>query len=547
MAMIDGGGLVGKALKAEGVKFLFALWGLHIMPVMEGCDRAGIRVIDTRHEQAAGHAAEGWARVTGEPGVVGVTAGPGVTDVVTAVANAYHAGSPMLVLAGRSPMNSFEKGTLQEMDHVEIMRPITKWSRTVFETARLPEYISIAYRQALAGRPGPVMLECPLDILVNQVEEDQVLFPEPARSRTSCSVPGNPCLVKKAAELLRNAQRPVVMAGNTVFWSRASKELQRFVQALGAPIFLNGMGRGCVPGDDPHLFVYARRQALGQADVTMLIGTEIDFRLNYGAPPLFNPDGRVIQVDIDQPEIGRNRHIDIGIFGDTREVLKQLLAELEGTPRSSGWLEKVRAVENERLKALQPQMESGAVPIHPLRLLKEVRDFIDRDAIVIGDGGDIVSFAAQVLRINHPGHWLDPGRLGCLGVGTGFALAAKLARPDRQVVIIHGDGAFGLNAMEFDTMARHNAPVVSIIGNNGVWMPAVEGDRALGRRLGPTRYDRLVEALGGHGELVERPEQIRPALERAFASGLPAALNVMIDPTAAYSHMTSATVAPPRG
>jgi acetolactate synthase-1/2/3 large subunit len=540
MAVVDGGTLVAKALKAEGVRYLFVLWGFHVAYIIDACEREGIRIIDTRHEQAAGHAAEGWARVTGQPGVAAVTAGPGVTDVVTAVANAFQAGSPMLILGGRSPLNSFEKGTLQELNHIEFLTPITKWARTVFETKRIPEYISIAYRHALAGRPGPVFLECPVDILWSQVEESEVFFPAPSKSRTTSKTPGNPELVKAAAELLAAAQRPVVMAGNAVYWSKASQELQQFIEAINAPVFLNGMGRGCVPADHPQFFVYSRRFALSQADVVVLIGTEIDFRLNYGAPPLFNPQGKVIQIDIEQTEIGRNRNIDVGILGDAKEVLNQLLAELDNkkVQKGTAWLEKVRAFETQRSKALESSLNSDAVPIHPLRLLKEVGEFLDRDAIIVGDGGDIVSFAAQILKTNYPGHWLDPGKLGCLGVGTGFAMAAKLAKPDKQVLIVHGDGSFGLNGMEFDTMVRHKIPVVSVIGNNRAWMPISDGDRALGRHLGWARYDKMVEALGGHGEFVERPEEIRPALKRAFASGLPAAINVMIDQAVGYAHAT---------
>ncbi len=542
MAKIDGGTLVAKALKAEGVKYLFGLFGGHIASILAGSNREGIKIIDVRHEQAAGHAAEGWARVTGQLGVAVVTAGPGVTDVVTAVANAFQAGSPMLVLAGRSPVGSFEKGPLQEMDHLEFMKPITKWARTVYETKRIPEYISIAYKYALAGKPGPVFLECPVDVLNTMVEESEVVFPNPGKSRTTSKVLGNPELVKEAAELLIKAHRPVVMAGNTVYWSQASRELQQFIETINAPVFLNGMGRGCISADHPQIFVYSRRFALSQADITVLIGTAIDFRLSYGAPPLFNRDGKVIQIDIDQTEIGHNRPVDVGILGDTKEVLKQLIAELvqRGVPKRSEWLEKVRADEAERIKAQEPFMNSDAIPIHPCRLLREVRNFLDRDAIVVGDGGDIVSFAAQILKIYYPGHWLDPGKLGCLGVGTGFAIAAKLAKPDKQVLIVHGDGAFGLNAMEFDTMVRHDIPVVSVIGNNRAWNPISKGRESLARGLGLARYDKVVEALGGHGEFVEKPEEIRPALERAFASGLPACVNVMIDQTIGYGHVTSA-------
>jgi len=546
MANVDGGSLVAKALKAEGVRYLFVLWGFHIFTIIEACEREGIKIIDTRHEQAAGHAAEGWAKVTGQPGVAAVTAGPGVTDVVTAVANAFQAGSPMLVIGGRSPVNSFEKGTLQELDHLGFLKPITKWARAVFEARRIPEYVAMAYRHALAGRPGPVFLECPIDILESQVEETQVFFPEPAKSRATSRILGDPELIKEAAKLLVASRKPVVIAGNTVYWSQGSQELKQFIEAIHAPVFLNGMGRGCIPCDHAQFFVYSRRFALSQADVTVLIGTEIDFRLNYGAPPLFNPEGKVIQIDIDQTEIGHNRNIDIGIVGDTKEVLGQLLAELDRKrmPKRTAWLERVRAFEAERVRTLEPLLSSDAVPIHPLRLLREVRDFLDRDAIIVGDGGDIVSFAAQVLKTHYPGHWLDTGKLGCLGVGTGFAMAAKLAKPDKQVLIVFGDGSFGLNGMEFDTMVRHNIPVVAVIGNNRAWMPITDGDPALARHLGWARYDKVVEALGGHGEFVERPEEIRPALERAFACGLPAAVNVMIDQTVGYRHVTPTIASP---
>jgi acetolactate synthase-1/2/3 large subunit len=540
-SFLDGGRLVGKALKAEGVEYLFGLWGDHMTPAMMGCDEEGIKIIDVRHEQAAGHAAEGWARVTGQPGVAMVTAGPGVTNVFTALANAFYSGSPMLVLAGRSPIDSNEKSPLQEMDHLEFVRPVTKWARTVYEAKRIPEYISIAYRHALAGRPGPVLLELPMDVVHAPVEESEVIFPEPAKSRTGSSVLGNSELVKKAVELLIRAERPAVIAGNTVYWSQASTELAKFIETIQAPTYLNGMGRGCISPDHPLFFNYSRRFAFSQADVALLIGTAIDFRLNYGEPPFFNKDTKVIQIDIDQTEIGHNRLVDVGIMGDIKEVLKQLLIELEGIKAKdrSDWLEKVRAQERQREEAFEPFLNSDAVPIHPLRLLKEVRDFLRRDAIVVGDGGDIVSFAARVLKIHYPGHWLDPGRLGCLGVGAGFALAAKLARPDKQVLIIHGDGAFGFSAMEFDTMVRHKIPVVSVIGNNQGWSTVPEGSRPPGRCLGSARYDGVVKALGGYGELVEKPEQIRPALERAFASGLPSVLNVMIDQTVAYGHVTS--------
>ncbi len=540
-----GGWLIARALKREGVEVVFTLSGGHIAPIYDGCVREGIRVMDTRHEQAAVHAAEGWAKVTRRPGVALITAGPGVTDGVTGLANAYLAGSPIIVFGGAAPVHQWDRGALQEMGAIELVRPITKWARTVVETGRLEEYVGFAYRQATSGKPGPVFLECPMDVLSNIIPDSQVTHLGEGY-RAQGKQPGDPVLVERAAALLREAERPVIMAGTAVWWCDAAASLRAFAERVQAPVFLNGSGRGSLPPDHPLFFSLARRTALGSADTIVLVGTKLDFRLNFGEAPLIPENARVIWLDVAAEDIGVNRGATVGIAGDVGAVMSQIAEALDKPLCHDEWLATVRQDEQKKQQADEALLRSDQTPIHPMRLCAEIRDFLDRDAIVVGDGGDIVSFGGRVIQMYEPGHWLDPGPMGCLGVGTGYAIAAKLAKPEKQVLILHGDGAFGLNGMEFETMARHKLPIVSVIGNDGQWAQIKHPQQdALGHstaaELAPKiRYDRMVEALGGYGEMVERPEDIRPALERAFASGKPACINVITDPTARYGRSTNA-------
>jgi acetolactate synthase-1/2/3 large subunit len=486
--------------------------------------------------------------VTGRPGVAAITAGPGVTDGVTGIANAWCGGSPCLVIGGKSPLTQWGMGALQELDHVDFIKPITKYAHVVAETRRLPEFVSIAFRHALAGRPGPSFLEVPFDVMFGTADETTVWFPQ--HDRAQGRIHADPDEVRRAADILARAERPVVMAGSAVWFDQAWEALRALVETLNAPAYLNGMGRGAIPADHPLFFSLSRRAALSQADVVLVIGTPFDFRLGFGRPPLFHPEAKVIQVDVTETEIAKNRDVAVGLVGNVQAVLTQLVNELEagrGRRAESAWLETLRGVEARARAADEPFMYSDQVPIHPFRLVREIRDFLDRDATVIGDGGDIVTFGARVIEIFKPGHWLDPGALGCLGVGTGYAIAAKLARPSEQVLILHGDGSFGLNGFEFETMARHKLPVVSVVGNDGAWG---QNKHPQQRRFGHTvaqelsqdvRYDKVVEALGGYGETVTEPSQIRPALERAFAAGVPACINVITDPTVGYGHSGAAT------
>jgi acetolactate synthase-1/2/3 large subunit len=538
MSQLHGGRIVARALKAEGVSHVFTLCGGHVMPIYDGCLDVGIRVVDTRHEQTAAHAADGWARVTGQPGVAIVTAGPGLTDAVTGVASAWRANVPMIVLGGQGPRSLADKGSLQDMNHVDLMRPITKWSHSVPEARRLAEYVSMAFRIATTGVPGPVFLEMPVDLLFDSVDEAKVDFP--TGYRTAAGIAGDPAYVERAWELLRAAERPVALVGSQLFWSKRRDAYLPFVERLGIPVYVNGQGRGSLPPDHPHYFHRTRKDALRGADVILVFGTPLDFRLGYGRASHLNPQAKLIQVDLDGAEIGRNRHVDVGIVGDTGMVMAQL-AEAAGTHPHGGtgavraWVSELRGKEIERWERMLPEIRSDATPINPLRLCKEIDDVLDEDTIVIGDGGDFVATAASVLRIAKIGQWLDPGPLGTLGVGPGYAMAAKLARPASRVIIVYGDGAFGLNGLEFEAFARQGIHVVGVIGNDAAWMQIRRGqvelygqERAVATQLAFTRYDRVVEALGGHGEWVERPAEIRPALERALGAGKPALVNVRL-------------------
>jgi acetolactate synthase-1/2/3 large subunit len=543
----QGGYLVAKALKNEGTECIFTLCGGHIQPIYTGCIETGIRVVDVRHEQAAAHAADGWARITRKPGVAIVTAGPGLTNSVTGIANAMRAGSPIVVIGGQAPLFQFEKRGLQEMDHVGLLKPITKWAKRVHETRRIPEYISAAFRHATAGRPGPVFLEIPLDVLLISENEDSVFFPagSPSKPKTN----GDVALVSQAIDMLRASERPVIMAGASIWWDDAGTALEKLSRMLQAPVYVNGMARGCVSATHPLFFSQTRSKALGEADVIVLVGVELDFRLAFGSSSLFNPSAKIIQINIEPTEIGRNRPVDVGIVGDTRSLAEEFCRELgrpAPTAQREAWLSKLRKAEEQ--DSIRTLLESEALPIHPARLCHEVDKFLNDEAIIIGDGGDIVSLGARIIRPRGPGQWLDPGPFGCLGMGMPFGLAARLAKPDKQILLLYGDGSFGFNGMEVDTAVRLNLPMVIVIGNDGGWGQMRSGTEMMGLSeevagvavdLGFTHYEKMVEALGGVGIYVEHPSEIRPALERAFECGRPACINVKIDPQGARQMLSA--------
>ena len=528
MPMVHGGHLVAQALAREAVSHLFTLCGGHIQHIYDGCLDVGIRVVDVRHEQSAGHAAEGWARATGHVGVCAVTAGPGVTDTVTAVANASRGGTPMICLGGQGPSFFREMGSLQEMDHVSLMRSITKWSATVPETRRIPDFLAMAFRRATTGVPGPVFLELPLDVLMNMENDATLSWPEHYRTRRVAAP--DPAGVEAAAALLSGAERPMAIVGTQWFFSPYRDAIDAFLDAWDLPCFLNGGARGALRPDDPRFFRLSRARALGQADVVVVFGTPWDFRLGYGQGC---PQASVIQVDLDPDVIGHNRGATVGLHADTGLAMLQLSEA--GRRSGADWLTVVRSFEQKARDKMVAEMASDAVPVNPLRFSAELAAAIPRDATVVCDGGDIVGTAAKLVDVWEPGHWMDPGPLGTLGVGPGFAMAARLARPDSPVFIVYGDGSFGLHAMEFESMARQGIPVVGVIGNDAAWTQIRRGQvelfgasRVPATRLNHTRYDRVVAALGGHGEHVREPADIGPAIDRALASGLPAVVNVEI-------------------
>jgi acetolactate synthase-1/2/3 large subunit len=537
MATATGAQLLVRMLKAEGVRHLFTLSGLHIAPIYAACIEEGIQIVDTRHEQAAAHAADATARLTRGIGVCAVTAGPGVTDALTGIANAFAANSPVLLLGGAAPTFNAGKGSLQEMEQVDLFTRITKWSDRVPSPDRVPTYLAKAFRTMLSGRPGPVFLELPWDVLSNGVDESE--YPLPTGYRTRARQPGDPTFIARAVEIFAKAERPAIIAGSSIHWDDASAQLTALAERLAAPVYLNGAGRGALPAGHPQFFSHTRKEALAEADAVLIVGTPLDFRLGYGAG--IAEGARIVQVDADAAEIGRNRSVDIGITGDSRSVLEQLAAGSSPKRKGEAWLRRLRESEQAKAERQAGFERSDQVPIHHFRLAKEL-DTVARaagDSMLVADGGNWVAIAAKVIGLRKPGRWLDPGPLGCLGVGAPFAIASKLLYPDRPVFVIQGDGSFGFNGMDFDTALRFKLPMVVVVGNDASWgqirLPQLElfgPEKSPATQLAPTRYDKVVEALGGYGEHVTEPAKIRPALERALASGTVACVNVILDPEA---------------
>jgi acetolactate synthase I/II/III large subunit len=534
-----GGRLVARRLKAHGVSKLFTLSGGHLFSIYDGCREEGIEIVDVRHESTAAFAAEGWAKVTREPGVCALTAGPGVTNGMSAMASAQANHSPMVVLGGRAPALRWGQGSLQEIDHVPFVRPLSKLAATPQSTEEIPGLVDDAFAAACAPHGGPAFVDFPLDYVFMEAEERGQLYEQAAAGAGpgERGAPGD--AIERAGELLRAAERPVIMAGTDLYWGGGEVTLLELAQTLRIPVFLNGLARGCVAADHELFFSRARSQALKGADVAIVIGVPMDFRLGFGAS--FGEETEIVVVDSAEPERRHPRPVAVECYGAIGPTLTDLRTAAGGGRLSSeGWISELRTAESERREEERAELEDGRSPLHPMRLYAELGKVLDRDAIVIGDGGDYVSYAGRVIDSYEPGCWLDPGPFGCLGTGPGYALAAKLAHPERQVVLLVGDGAFGFSGMEFDTLARHGVNVVGVMGNNGIWalekhpMEFLYGYSVAAELRPGTRYDQVVEALGCHGELVERPQDVGPALERAFASGLPSLVNVLTDPTVVY-------------
>ncbi len=536
---LHAGRLIARRLRASGVDTVFTLSGGHLFSIYDGCRDEGIRLVDTRHEQTATFAAEGWSKVTRLPGVAALTAGPGVTNGMSAMAAAQQNQSPLVVLGGRAPALRWGMGSLQEIDHVPFVAPLARFAATAQSPDAAGRLVDEALRAAVGAPSGVGFVDFPMDYVFS-MSEDPDLWGRPG---ALTDLPPGPApdgldtqALDRAASLLSAAKRPVIMAGTNVWWGHGEAALLRLAEERQIPVLMNGMARGTVPADHPLAFSRARGKALGEADVALIVGVPMDFRLGFGA--VFGPQTQLVVADRAKPERKHPRPVEAELYGDLTSTLSAL-ATAGGTDHQD-WINELRTAETSARDLEKTELADDRIPLHPMRVYAELAPLLDRDAIVVIDAGDFGSYAGRVIDSYLPGCWLDSGPFGCLGSGPGYALAAKLARPDRQVVLLQGDGAFGFSGMEWDTLVRHNVPVVSVIGNNGIWalekhpMEALYGYSVVAELRPGTRYDEVVRALGGHGELVAAPAELRPALERAFASGLPAVVNVLTDPSVAY-------------
>ena len=543
-SVVSGGHLVAAALKNEGVDTVFTLCGGHIIDIYDGCIDHGIRVVDVRHEQVAAHAADGYARQTGRLGCVVTTAGPGFTNALTGIATAFRSESPVLHIGGQGALTQHKMGSLQDLPHVDIAAPITKFSASVRSTERIADMVAMAARECFAGAPGPSYLEIPRDVLDREVPADKAVVPERGRSRASTGSIGDPADIEKLAELLVRSERPAVLLGTQVWTCRGHEAATSLFKALNVPCYMNGAARGVLPPGDPHYFNRTRADAFNEADVIVIVGTPFDFRMGYGRR--LRADATVVHIDMDYRTVAKNRDVSLGLVGDPGAIMKAVHAAVGERPDNGAegrapWLAHLRGLEGERAAKLMPLFLSDASPIHPYRVAWELNEFLTEDTIYIGDGGDVVTISAQAVQPRSPGHWMDPGALGSLGVGTGFALASKLVHPGKEVLCYYGDGSFGMTAFDMETANRFGAPYIAVIGNNSAMNQIRYGQLSkygdergnVGNLLGDVPFSKFAEMLGGYGEEVTDCREIAPALHRAResvrTSGKSAVVNIWVD------------------
>ncbi|MEN3358966.1 MAG: hypothetical protein V7637_2948 [Mycobacteriales bacterium] len=525
-----GGDVALGALLGFGVAEMFTLSGGHVFPLYDAAVRAGVRIVDVRHEPTAVFAAEGMAKLTRRPGLAVVTAGPGVTNAVSGVTTAYFTGSPVVLLGGRAPTVNWGRGGLQELDHVPILAPVTKYAATAGSTGVIGAEVRAAVLAALTPHRGPAFVDIPMDVIFSPASAE---LPPAERPR---GPEPDPDEVLAAARLLAAAERPAIIAGTDVYWEHAWDALRQAAEALRVPVFANGLGRGCLPADHELAFARTRGLLRREADVVLVVGTPLDFRLGFG-----DFGAATVLHAVDHPS-RRATHAQVAAApaGDLGAILTGLANHSGDGKDHEPWLARLRAAEGAAREAEQAQLDADTDPIRPARVYGELRRRLARDAVVIGDGGDFVSYAGKYLDSYQPGCWLDPGPYGCLGTGLGYAIAARVARPSSQVVLMLGDGAAGMSLMDVDTLVRHQLPVVIVVGNNGGWglekhpMRAIYGYDVAADLRADTRYDEVAAALGGAGETVRRAADLGPALDRAFAAGVPYLLNVRTDPADAY-------------
>jgi thiamine pyrophosphate-dependent acetolactate synthase large subunit-like protein len=538
MAELTGSEILAKSLKNEGTKDFFFIMGGPMMLAENSCIKEGIRPIDVRHEQAAALMAQAYSRLLQKPGVCMAASGPGVINLTTGVANALIDCAPVVAIGGSSAISQFGRQTFQEIDQLAIMKGCTKWADRVVNLKRIPEMVNAAFQKAMGGKPGPVYLDFPADILYQKIPETDIDWKLSGRSLLRPRPLGELARVDELIDALSKAKQPIVLTGSGVIWSQAWTDLQAFIEKAGIPFYTTPQGRGVLPDDHVLSFLTMRSSAFRDADLILIIGTRMNYIIGHAAPPRFAANAKIARIDIDADEIAASpRKVDIGIVGDCKAVLQQLLAAMPGRVDAGNfapWRKKLGDGEAEKRKETGGGMAMNATPIHPLRLCEEVKNFMQRDAILVVDGQEILNYGRQSMPTFAPAHRLNSGPFGMMGVGMPFGVGAKVACPDKQVIVVHGDGSFGLNCMELDTAVRHKIPLLVVISLNGGWTADPKHEKP-GRTLGYTRFDKMAEALGCYGEYVEKPEDIAPALQRAqkkVDQGMVALVNVKTDENA---------------
>ena len=541
MAEITGSEIIARCLQKEGIKDLFYIMGGPMLLAEATCVKEGIRMIDVRHEQAAAFMCQAYSRLKQVPSVCMAASGPGVTNLITGMANALVDCCPVVAFGGSSPLSQFGRQVFQEIDQVELMRGCCKYVDRLINLKRIPQQINFALQKAISGKPGPVYIDCPGDMLYQKIDENLVDWSFAGRPMLDSRPMGDPRQVDALISALAEAKNPLIVSGSGVIWSRAWEEMQAFVEAAGIPFYTTPQGRGVVPDDHPYSYLSMRSGAFKDADLIIVLGTRMNYIIGHASPPRFGPAAKIARIDIDPAEIGAAaRYVDIPIVGDCKAVLGQLLQGIKGriTPDNyTGWRKQLAdgEVAKRSSAGANKLVEDG--DIHPVRMLEAVRDFANRDAILCVDGQETLNFGRLTMPTFAPGHRLNSGPFGTMGVGLPFGVGAKVACPDKQVIVVHGDGSMGMNAMELDTAIRHKIPILVVISLNGGWTGDPKREKP-GRDLGYTRYDKICEALGGYGEYVDKVEDIAPALARAqkkVDEGMVALVNVRTDYRARFS------------
>ena len=541
MAELTGSEILAKCLKKEGIEDLFFIMGGPMLLAEATCVKEGIRMIDVRHEQAAAFMCQAYSRLLQKPSVCMAASGPGVTNLITGIANAMIDCCPVIAIGGSSPISQFGRQVFQEIDQVELMRGCTKHVDRIHNLKRIPQQVNFAIQKAMSGKPGPVYLDFPGDILYQKIEESEVDWSFAGRPLLDSRPLGDPRQVSKLVDALANAKQPLIVSGSGVIWSQAWEEMQKLVDAAGIPFYTTPQGRGVVPDDHPYCYLSMRSTAFRDADLILVLGTRMNYIIGHASPPRFGGNAIISRIDIDPAEIATAaRYVDIPIVGDVKQVLNQLLDGLKGKVTSDtykAWRTKLSEGEAAKRAGAGANKYAEDGDIHPVRMLEEVRDFMDRDAILCVDGQETLNYGRQTMPTFAPGHRLNSGPFGTMGVGLPFGVGAKVAKPNTQVIVVHGDGSLGLNAMELDTAIRHKIPILVVVSLNGGWTGDPKREKP-GRDLGYTRFDKMCEALGGYGEYVTKPEEIRPALERAKVKvneGMVALVNVRTDYRARFA------------